>query len=161
MTTPVVTLPPPSVTTIDGETRPVTTTWPDGSWDCPFCGGVCDPSGQYYKLRSWPGPCASPACIVGGAGTAERVAQIRLARQQAEEASSQRAWLHRFNEQQAASREEARHEAVEAFTAEARKHGFCVECWGRSTQWGLWLSQAKKVKHRKPENCPSVRRRKP
>ena len=161
MTTAAITGPPASITTIDGETREVTKTWPDGSWDCPFCSAVCDPSGQYYQLRNWDGPCANPACIVGGAGTAERVAEIRLRRAQEAERASQRAWLHKLQEDERIARQESRQAAMEAFRAEAQEHGYCLECWGRSTQWGMWLDRAKKVRHRTPENCPSVRRRRP
>lgn len=151
--------PPLSITTIDGETRLVTRTWPDGSWDCPFCSAVCDPKGQYYQLRSWPGLCANPACIVGGRGDAESVAKIRLERQQDEERKSRRAFLLKAQDEAAAEREHNRQAALEAFMTEAREHGYCARCWTRSTDWGRWLDRQKKVKHRKPENCPVVRRR--
>ena len=149
--------PPPSVTTADGETRLVIQTWPDGSWSCPFCGGA---NGPGIKLGDWPDPCANPACLVGGGGSPEHVAEVRLRQQQDTERASQRAWLHRWQEDERVQRDQARRKAVDAFTLEAQEHGYCTECWGRSTSWGLWLDRAKKVRHRKPENCPSVRRRK-
>lgn len=152
--------PPPSVTTADGETRLVVKVWPDGAWDCPFCGSPNDPSEKFYQERGWPGPCGNPACLVGGCGDPEHVAEIRLRQQQDAERASQRAWLHRWQEDDRVKRDQARRAAVDAFTLEAQEHGYCAECWGRSTSWGLWLDRAKKVRHRSPENCPSVRRRK-
>lgn len=148
--------PPAAVTTIDGETREVTRTWPDGSWSCPFCSAA---NGPDIHVGPWDGPCANPGCIVGGAGTAERVAEIRLRRAQEAERASQRAWLHKLQEEERTTRQESRQAAVDAFRAEAQDRGYCLECWGRSTQWGMWLDRAKKVRHRAPENCPSVRRR--
>lgn len=151
----VVCLPPLSVTTADGETRPVTQIWPDGSWSCPFCNSPNLPG----DTRTWDGPCSNPACLVGGWGSPENVARVRLEHEQAAEAASQRAWLHRAQEADRASREESRRAAVDVFGAEAQEHGYCIECWGRSTGWGMWLSRVKRVKHRRPENCPSIRRR--
>lgn len=146
---------PETVSTVDGETRAVTRTWPDGSWSCPFCGAANCPG----MTRYWEGPCANPACLVGGGGTPENVARVRLQRQEEEERASQRAWLHAVQVEERALREDNRHAAVEAFAAEAAEHGYCIECWGRSTRWGMWLSQARITRHRQPENCPSVRRR--
>lgn len=148
--------PPAAVTTIDGETREVTRTWPDGSWSCPLCGAA---NGPDIRVGPWDGPCANPACLVGGGGSAENVARVRLQRAQEAERASQRAWLHKLQEDERIDRQESRQAAVDAFRDEAREHGYCLECWGRSTQWGMWLDRAKKVRHRAPENCPSVRRR--
>lgn len=56
-------------------------------------------------------------------------------------------------------REEARVQAFEAFAAEAQEHGYCVECWARSTHYGYYPAQGKKVRHRLRRNCPHARRR--
>lgn len=145
------------ITTADGESREARV-YPDGAWNCPFCGGANTPA--CVAGKTWPYPCANPACMAGGRGDPENVAAIRLEQQRREEAASQRAWLAQYYEEQAVKREAGRRQAVEAFAAEVQQHGYCITCWGRSTSWGLFPGHAKVVRHRKPGNCPSVKRRK-
>jgi len=72
-----------------------------------------------------------------------------------DEAGTQRAWLARAIEEGA---DQARIDTCTAFAAEAEEHGYCVECWARSTSWGLYPERPKKIRHRQPGNCPHSRR---
>jgi hypothetical protein len=145
------------ITTADGEAREAKT-WEDGSWSCPFCAGANVPGTSLYDERPWPCPCANPMCIAGGKGSPEDVAAIRLERKHREEESSRREWLHRMQLKAAREREITQDKAIAAFRAEAAEHGYCERCWARSTDLGLFLGREKKVRHRKPENCPIIRR---
>jgi hypothetical protein len=84
--------------------------------------------------------------------------QEELASQEEAESAMPRAWLPAAAEE-AQEREQSRQQACEAFGAEAEAEGYCVRCWARSTSWGLYLGNPKKIRHRKPENCPNQRRR--
>lgn len=81
--------------------------------------------------------------------------QGTLAAQREAEAATPRAWL----AQAAEGASDDRQAACEAFAAEAAEHGYCTPCWARSTRWGLYLDHPRKVRHRKPGNCPAKRGR--
>jgi hypothetical protein len=143
------------ITTIDGESREARV-YPDGAWDCPFCGGANEAEPRHP--RPWPHPCGNPLCIAGGRGDAESVAAVRLEERRRREAASDRAWLARVQEEAAAASKTARDQECANFAALAEHEGYCVRCWGHSTSWGLTMHAPKMVRHRKPENCPLARR---
>jgi hypothetical protein len=146
------------IATVDGESLEAAT-WPDGSWECPFCKCPNLPGSAIYDGRPWPYPCGNPMCIAGGTGDAASVAAIRLERQRQAEGETRRAWLAKRAEEEAGKREQDRKAACEAFGAEAEEKGFCWTCWAKSTSWGLYLGRPRKVRHRDPANCPGRPRR--
>ena len=141
------------ITVADGETRMAVFNQ-DGSWTCPFCTYATLPSDN----RPWEHPCSNPICIAGGRGDPEAVYAYRLEVKRREEAESHRAALTRAAEEAADRREQNRLQAVNAFHAERAERGYCLDCWARSTAWGLYLTRARKIRHRKPGNCPIGRR---
>jgi len=150
--------PPLWITTVDGERRPVRV-WPDGDWECPFCGGVNGPGVAFWATRyHQQRPCANPACIVGGSGSAESVAEIRAARAarlaREREADS---WAG-FQARAAARAEAARTLAVAEARIRQAAEGWCWECWWHSTDGGRSDYRVKTIRHRVPENCPRRRR---
>jgi len=145
------------VETTDGERR-WGRVWPGGGWSCPFCGGANDPSDEWYQRRAWPYPCGNPACIAGGHGSPEAVAERRLALRVFEEATAERESTERFNarvREEARARQDAR---IAEANEKSRAEGWCMSCWSASTGWGRWMSSPKKIRHRAPENCPQRRR---
>lgn len=69
-----------------------------------------------------------------------------------------RPYLVELDEEDRRRREATRVKACEDFAAEAAEHGYCERCWARSTHYGRFLGQAKKVRHRRWQNCPHVRK---
>ncbi len=91
--------------------------------------------------------------------TTDTTWQEGLAEQRAAEADTPRAWLIAATEEDRQKREQDRQEACRAFSAEAETEGYCLRCWARSTNWGLFLDKPKKIKHRSKDNCPNRNRR--
>lgn len=150
--------PPLWIATVDGERRPVRV-WPGGDWQCPFCGAANGPGVPYWATRyHQQRPCANPACIAGGSGSAEAVAEIRAAR--AARAAREReagAWAG-FQARAAARAEAARTLAVAEARIRQAAEGWCWECWWHSTDGGRSGYREKITRHREPGNCPRRRR---
>lgn len=91
--------------------------------------------------------------------TTDTTWQEGLAAQRAAEADTPRAWLLAATEEDREKRELARLEACQEFGAESQAEGYCLHCWARSTAWGLFLDHPKKIRHRRPDNCPNRHRR--
>jgi hypothetical protein len=53
-----------------------------------------------------------------------------------------------------AAREQLRLETVAVFAAEATEQGWCAACWSYATDCGRFPADARRVRHRRPENCP-------
>lgn len=87
--------------------------------------------------------------------TASTTWQDGLEEQRQAEAETPRAWLFGATEEDRQQREQDRRQACAEFDAEAQAEGYCLRCWARSTAWGLFLDHPKKIRHRKPENCPN------
>ena len=148
--------PPLVITVADGESR-AARTWPDGSWTCPFCESPTLPGDS----RPWSGrsPCANPACIAGGRGSAAEVAEYRAAEAlRAERARATAAWQAAETDAHDRAEAERRDRCADAIEA-ARGGEFCWDCWAKSTGYGKWMARPVKTRHRKPENCPVRRSR--
>lgn len=124
---------PEVVTNCLGESRPVMSSWPDGSYGCPFCQAAVTPS---HRER----PCPNPMCEASPYAKPEDI--LRRREQQAErerEAAHRRAvgeqmsaYARRWREQQAAE------------VAAARDAGYCTLCFVRS-------GHRRRVRHRTPD----------
>lgn len=136
-----------TVTDVTGETRAVDKTWPDGSYNCPFCGSAASPEG-----------CKNPACSAGEFALANPAAarpryeeaKRRAAERKEEEARRQRdrEWSENYRNEQL--QEQARRRAE--VEAEANRRGACVRC----ALEPLPYRAPKYIKHRGP--CPKGRR---
>jgi hypothetical protein len=107
---------PAAVTLADGESRPVDRTWPDGSWECPWC---------WSPVRA-----EEPACdtMLGAAGLAARRADQQ---RREEEEQRERGWQE-YRVRAAAERAAARDAAWAEVSASAQAAGQCLRCLRRS-----------------------------
>jgi Bifunctional DNA primase/polymerase, N-terminal/SNF2-related domain len=135
--------PPTALTLADGQMRPVTKTWPDGSYACPWCES---PAGTPGEARAeWDRGCANPACRVNM--SAEQLAASR--QREADEAArwQQAESIRRFNMRMAEEREQSEAELWDSLAAEAQERGACLTCL-RTSRWRSGRDQAKFVRHR-------------
>lgn len=117
-----------TVRNVLGETREVSHVWPDGAYNCPFCGAAV--SGHEER-------CPNPACEAGGA-SAHTVRQRRHER--AEREQRQAAERERWQRIAEAQRAERARRASEV--EQARQDGYCVRCLVR---------RGRRVRHRRPD----------
>lgn len=57
-------------------------------------------------------------------------------------------------EEERAALERRRQAAVTKFADEALERGWCTDCWSYATDCGRFPASAKRVRHRRPQNCP-------
>lgn len=168
------------IITADGESREAKT-YPDGSYSCPFCGGavispeghaetqranaeIYERTGETYEpqpysesmRQTWEARgCGNPACLSVLSLEAVTAARERIKQHQeyllreAERAASQA----RYADEQRREREQR----IDSARAESERDGWCFRCWYHDTG-GLGTRAGKRIKHRKPENCPQVQR---
>ncbi|HEV3072120.1 MAG TPA: hypothetical protein VGY76_11935 [Solirubrobacteraceae bacterium] len=123
---------PEVVTNCLGESRPITSSWPDGSYACPFCEAAVLPS---HRER----PCPNPMCEASPYTKPEEILRRREQLAESEHEAAQRkaqteqmiAYSRQWQEQQAAE------------VAAARDAGYCVVCFVRS-------GHRRRVRHRTP-----------
>ncbi len=130
-----------------GEERQPSKVWPDGSYNCPFCGSAAPPDG-----------CKNPACSAGEFALAnpERTRAIYAERKaqadarQAEEVRRQdvKEFSERYRQEQDQEHARKRQEVIQ----EAHQRGACVRC----ALEPLPYRAPKYVKHRGA--CPKERR---
>jgi len=142
------------VTLADGEAREARA-WPDGSWTCPFCSSANLPGDR----RAWTGPCSNPACVAGGRGSAEQIAEWRRTVAARTAAAAAAATGAAADTSRAAQAEVARLARCAEATLASRAEGWCYRCWAKSTSYGRWSNREIRIRHRKPGNCPQLRRR--
>jgi hypothetical protein len=138
-----------------GRERPVDKTWPDGSYNCPFCNYAAkvDPV-------TFAGGCPNPACFArvdanGALDFPPDVARKRLAdleKASAEEKS--RASIAQFQRDYANKRAEEAFAARKAATEECERRGACVRCLFQRAD-----GRPQFIRHRKP--CPNAPRARP
>jgi hypothetical protein len=136
------------VTDVLGEARPKGKVWPDGAYNCPFCGSAAEASG-----------CKNPACSAGEWALSHpeqtrpryEAAKRQAEERKAEEASREenRKWQERYHEER--RQEEATR--INAIEHEARTKGTCVRCAIESSKYGR---KTKFTKHR--GQCPLEKR---
>jgi hypothetical protein len=121
---------PEVVTNCLGESRPVNSSWPDGSYACPFCEAPVSPS---HRER----PCPNPMCEANPHTKPEEI--LRRREQQAEhecEAARRKAQAEHMS---AYARNWRERQAAEV--AAARDAGYCTTCFVRS-------GHRRRVRHR-------------
>ena len=133
MTTTTATTTPETVTNCLGEPLPIAQTWPDGSYNCPFCGAVVTPS---HRDR----PCPNPACQ---ASPWAKPADVLRRREQYAEAERERERRKAASERMIAAHHEWQEQQAAA-VAQARDAGYCTLCFVRS-------GNRKRVRHRTPD----------
>jgi len=124
---------PEVVTNCLGESRPIKSSWPDGSYSCPFCEAPVLPS---HRER----PCPNPMCEASPYTKPEEI--LRRREQQAEherDAARRKALVEQMI---AHSRRRLKQQAAEV--AAARDAGYCIVCFVRS-------GHRRRVRHRTPD----------
>lgn len=128
------------VTSILGEQREAKL-YPDGGWNCPFCGGAVSPDDPERDGRC----CGNPACPAGRYATVEAAEEQQRRQQRQADLDRRHESMRRYLAE--SRRREA--EERERRLVEAREHGYCPVC--------ILGYHGKKVRHRRPENCPRPR----
>jgi hypothetical protein len=130
---------PTALSLVDGESCPVTKTWPDGAFGCPFCESPCPAGGT---------GCTNPGCRVNM--TADQLAAAR--RRDAEEGERKRSAqdIADFVARQANERRAREAALWEELTAEAERRGACMQCLSES-DWRGDRERAKFVRHRRAD----------
>ncbi len=131
---------PTRLSLADGETRPVEKTWPDGSYECPFCGSPGNRPGQ-------PAGCPNPGCMVN-----MNAAQLAAARERHAAGDARKrhnASIARFEARQAEERHKADAALWDELAAQAAQRGACLQCLAES-DWRGDRRRARFIRHRKP-----------
>lgn len=133
----------PIVKNVLGEERQVDKVWPDGSYNCPFCGSAAPPQG-----------CQNPACSAGEYALSHPEQTRAIYEQRKREADARKEeerWRKERDEFSKNYAEEQRQERARqqgAIEAECAKKGACVRC----ALEGFPYRKPKFVKHR--GQCP-------
>jgi hypothetical protein len=147
-----------AVTDVLGNVRPKGHVYPNGDWNCPFCGAaVLTPNDERYRpCRACTGVhCQNPACHANPHYPVERAredvhrAEARKAEEREREETSR--LREQYAEEQRKERETKQNEIVQ----EAKRRGACV----RHALLGFPYQKPKFVKHRGP--CPLERSKSP
>lgn len=158
------------IVTLDGEARGALHVYPNGSYGCPYCGAAVlsdedqhDREAEVHEGTDWhysfskemsrayhERKCHNPACIASIYASLESIARTREL--WAKRALEEQQWKDRSAAMDRRQAEWKKSEAEQraALLAEARKGGFCPVC--------ILGYHHKKVKHRKPENCPEAQK---
>jgi hypothetical protein len=137
----------PVVRNVLGEERQIEKVWPDGSYNCPFCGSAASPSG-----------CKNPACSAGEWAlsnpekTRHHYAEQRRQYEERQAEEKRRQEVREFSDRY---REEQQHKHAlkrAQVEGEARRRGACVHC----ALEPLPYRAPKYIKHR--GTCPKERR---
>lgn len=121
-----------------GESRPITQTWPDGSFTCPWCGAANSPGAS---------GCFNPACWASPYATVEHIAADRVRRAELEQRLSEHRALAKAAE---ASRRANREREAKLWTerrAEADRRDACLVCLRASH----WQTTPRFVKHHRAD----------
>jgi hypothetical protein len=124
---------PEVVTNCLGESRPVKSSWPDGSYACPFCQAAVTPS---HRER----PCPNPMCEANPYTKPEEI--LRRREQQAEHEREVARRKAQAEHMSAYARDWRERQAAEV--AAARDAGYCTTCFVRS-------GHRRHVRHRTPD----------
>lgn len=119
-----------------GREREPDKVWPDGSYNCPFCGYAAGPAG-----------CNNPACFARRSPPfpPEEARKI-LAREEAKaHEEEQRKELEEWRRSYGADRRREERERLQQIQETALAAGACVKCALHSGRWG----RPKYIKHRK------------
>lgn len=149
---------PSSVFDVLGRERLVEHTWPDGSWECPFCGygydpkrGACRGTAMGYRTDCGNGEhCQNPACFANPHYPVERAREELAAAEQRRAADEARKRDHEAKMQQLAEDRKAREQQMSDIRAEAGRRGACVRCALKDAPY-----RVKFIVHKKA--CPATR----
>ena len=127
---------PTQITDVLGRVRDVRHTWPDGSWECPFCFAGFDPSrgpcrgkAQGYREDCGSGEhCQNPACFANPHYPVERAREVMAAEERRRAEEQQRIEIVEFRRKYAEEQATERREKIAAIRAEAQSRGACVQC---------------------------------
>lgn len=147
---------PTQITDVLGRIRDVKHTWPDGSWECPFCFAGFDPSRgpcrgrtQGYREDCGKGEhCQNPACFANPHYPVERAREVMAAEERRRAEEAQRIEIAEFQRKYAEEQAAERREKIAAIRAEAESRGFCVRCALKDAPYRT----PKYIKHR--TRCP-------
>lgn len=142
------------ITDVLGRTRPVEKVYPDGAWNCPFCGAAVSPerdvcrgrAGGYTIDCGGVAHCPNPACFANPhTPVAHAREQLAAAERRAEE-ERQRKETHDWAMKRGEEERQARAARVALVRTEAETRGACVTCALHSLRFGAAV--AKFTKHR-------------
>lgn len=128
---------PETITSVLGTVLPVTYTYGDGSFDCPFC---------RYAVKSPGTVCQSPGCVANPAMPVEAAQRMVAKADEERKEKEQRERNHRWAMERIQEGNRARAEATAKAEREATDKGQCIACLRRS-------GYRKTVKHR--GECPA------
>lgn len=133
---------PAQITDVLGRVRDVKHTWPDGSWECPFCFSAYDPSrglcrgqAQGYSEDCGIGEhCQNPACFANPHYPIERAREAMAAEERRQAELASRAEIAEFRKRYAEEQAAERREKIAAIHKEAESRGtLCAVCSQRRT----------------------------
>lgn len=151
---------PSSVTDVLGRTRTVAHTWPDGSWECPFCGygfdpkrGLCKGTAAGYRTACGDGNhCQNPACFANPHYPVERAREELAAAERRKTEDETRKRNREAAMRRATQDKQARDQRASEIRVEAERQGACVRCALKDAPY-----RVKYIKHR--VRCPLEPRR--
>ena len=147
---------PTQVTDVLGRVRDVQRTWPDGSWECPFCGSAYDPRrgfcrGQKQGYREDCGDgehCQNPACFANPHYPVERAREVLANEERKRAEEAQRVEIAEFRRRYAEEQAAERRAKIQSIRTEAQARGACIRCALKDAPY----REPKFIKHR--TRCP-------
>lgn len=144
------------VTDVLGRVRDVQRTWPDGSWECPFCGygfsaerGLCRGQKQGYREDCGNGEhCQNPACFANPHYPVERAREVLATEERKRAEEAQRLENLRSRREYAEEAAAERRAKIHAIRKEAESRGACIRCALKDAPY----REPKFIKHR--TRCP-------
>ena len=144
------------ITDVLGRVRDVQRTWPDGSWECPFCGygysverGPCKGQTQGYREDCSNGEhCQNPACFANPHYPVERAREVLANEERKRAEEAQRLENLRIRREYAEEQARARAEKIRGVQKEAQARGACIRCALKDAPY----CEPKFIKHR--TRCP-------
>lgn len=147
------------ITDVLGRTRAVAHSWPDGSWECPFCAYAYDPkrgkcrgrAAGYHTDCGEGEHCQNPACFANPHYPVERAREALTTDERRKKEEAARIRDAESARRRAEQDREVRVAKIAAIRAEAEQGGACVRCALKDAPY-----RTKFVKHRR--KCPLERK---
>jgi hypothetical protein len=124
---------------VTGEARPIVKVYPDGAFNCPWCGAANDAGAEH---------CANPGCWASSHADADQVRAAQQQYAQAQAAVAQRQADIATAARMAQEARNAEEQLWQKVSADAAEHGACLTCLRRSP-WRA--SRPRFIRHRRAD----------
>ncbi len=124
---------------ITGEARPIVKVYPDGAFNCPWCGAANDADAEH---------CANPGCWASAHADADQVRAAQHQYAQAQAAATQRQADIATAARMAQAARDVEQQLWQKVSAEATERGACLTCL-RKSAWRT--TRPKFLRHRRPD----------